>query len=215
MIYLLSPVPKEGTIHLPMISFSLLDTSLDFASCDTLMFTSKQAVKSAEALNPEWKNIPSLAIGASTAKQIEKLGGNVLYQPKSFYGKTLSQEIITNFKSLNIMYIRPKIVSFDSKKFLEKAGIKIEERIIYETMCQCYSQKEKPKKGAIIIFTSPSTIHCFLKNFSWDFSYTAVVIGESTKIHLPKNASYVVADLPLIDACITKAKEILLSSNTK
>jgi uroporphyrinogen-III synthase len=215
MIYLLSPLPKEGTIHLPMIHFSLLPSTIDFSKCDVLMFTSKQAVKSAEALNPEWKKYPCLAIGSATAKEIESLDGQVIYQPKSFYGKTLSQDIITQFKDKNILYLRPKEVSFDSKKFLSKAGLEIDEQIIYETSCINYEKKEKPGNNAIIIFTSPSTIHCFLKNFEWDESYTAVVIGEATRIHLPVHARYVVADTPLIDSCIKKAKQLLLTSNSK
>ncbi len=215
MIYLLSPLPKEGTIHLPMIRFSLLPTTIDFSRCDTLMFTSKQAVKSAEALNPEWKNYPCLAIGSATAKEIESLGGKVIYQPKSFYAETLSQDIITQFQDKKILYLRPKEVSFDSKNFLAKAGIELQEQIIYETSCISYEKKEKPSKNAIIIFTSPSTIHCFLKNFEWNESYTAIVIGEATKVHLPTHARFEVADRPLIDACIVKASQTLLTSNSK
>ncbi|WP_309495378.1 uroporphyrinogen-III synthase [Sulfurovum sp.] len=215
MIYLLSPSPREGTIHLPMIRFSLLPSTIDFSKCDTLMFTSKQAVKSAEALDPEWKKYPCLAIGSSTAKEIESLGGKVVYQPKSFYAKILTQDIITQFQDKKVLYLRPKEVSFDSKNFLAKEGIELQEQIIYETSCIRYGKKEKPSKNAIIIFTSPSTIHCFLKNFEWEESYTAVVIGEATKVHLPTHARYEVADRPLIDACITKANQILLTSNSK
>ena len=53
-----------------------------------------------------------------------------------------------------------------------------------------------------------STIHCFLKNFKWEDSYVAVVIGKATKVHLPVNANYAVADEPMIVSCIKKAKEI-------
>ncbi len=215
MIYLLSPLPKEGTIQLPMIHFSLLPVTIDFSKYDILMFTSKQGVKSAEALNPEWKNYPCMAIGSATAKKIKSLGGKIIYQPKSFYAETLNKDIITRFKDKNILYLRPKEVSFDSKNFLAKEGIALQEQIIYETSCICYEKKEKPVKNAIIIFTSPSTIHCFLKNFEWDESYTAIVIGEATKTHLPKNARYEVAEEPLIDACIKKAKQLLLTSNSK
>lgn len=215
MVYLLSPLPMEGTIHLPMIRFSLLSSTIDFSKCDTLLFTSKQAVKSAEALNPEWKRYPCLAIGEATAKEIESLGGTVMYRPKSFYAETLSQDIITQFKDKKILYLRPKEVSFDSKAFLAKAGIALKEQIIYETSCISYDKKEKPVQNAIIIFTSPSTIHCFLKNFEWDDSYTAVVIGKATTVHLPTHAHYEVADRPTIDACILKANQILLTSNSK
>lgn len=215
MIYLLSPLVKEGCIHLPMIDFTLLDVTLDLSGCDTLMFTSKQAVKSAEALNQEWKKLPCLAIGSATAKMIESLGGRVLYQPGSFYGETLSEDIITMFHDKKILYLRPKEVSFDSKHFLAKAGLTLQEKIIYETSCIRYAEKDKPLEDAIIIFTSPSTIHCFLKSFTWDESYTAVVIGKATKEHLPSNARYEVADTPLIDSCIEKARQVLLTSNSK
>jgi len=215
MIYLLSPLRKEGTIHLPMIRFSLFPSKIDFSTCDMLLFTSKQAVKSAEALAPEWKRYPCLAIGEATAKEIESLGGKVIFQPKSFYAETLSQEIITRFKDKKILYLRPKEVSFDSKAFLAKGGIALQEEIIYETSCIRYDKEEKPGKQAIIIFTSPSTIHCFLKNFQWDESYTAVVIGKATTMHLPAGARYEVADTPTIDACVLKANQILLTSNSK
>lgn len=107
------------------------------------------------------------------------------------------------------MYLRPKEVFFDVKQFLSHAGLEITEHIIYQTSCVQYTNTDKPCKNAIIIFTSPSTIHCFLKNFKWDKSYMAVVIGESTKKHLPDDVKCVVADEPMIEACIKKAKSLI------
>ena len=211
-IYLLSPTPKEGTIALPMINFTVIAKSIDFSYSDTLMFTSKQAVVTADKIDSSWKNYPCVAIGPATKKQIEDLGGKVIYYPKSFYGETLSQDIAQFFRDRKLLYLRPQEISFDSKGFLEKEGIILQEQIIYETSCLQYTSEEKPSKNAVIIFTSPSTIHCFLKNFDWDESYTAVVIGKATKVHLPTGAAYVVADTPLISSCIEKAKEIANSS---
>jgi uroporphyrinogen-III synthase len=211
-IYLVSPTAKNDTMHLPVIQFTLLDVVLDFNHCDVLMFTSKQAVLSAEALNPQWKEVPCLAIGSATAKQIKELGGSVLYQPENFYAKTLAKDIIKKFKEKRILYLRPKIVSFDSKDFLEKSGLTLDERVIYETSCVKYESKDKPEKNAIIIFTSPSTIYCFLENFSWDTSYTAVVIGKATQVYLPSTAKCEIADAPLISSCIEKAKQILTAN---
>ena len=211
-IYLLSPTPKEGTIALPMIDFAITAESIDFSHSDTLIFTSKQAVITADRIDISWKNYPCIAIGPATKKQIEDLGGKVIYYPKSFYGDTLSHDIVQFFREKKLLYLRPKEISFDSKGFLAKEGITLQEQITYETSCIQYSSEEKPLKNAIIIFTSPSTIHCFLKNFEWDESYTAVVIGKATKVHLPVDAEYVVADEPLINACIVKAKEIANSS---
>ncbi len=211
-IYLLSPTSKEGTIALPMIDFSVTAESIDFSQSDTLIFTSKQAVITADKIDSAWKNRPCIAIGPATKKQIENLGGEVIYYPKSFYGERLSADIAQFFKDKKLLYLRPKEISFDSKGFLEKEGIMLQEQIIYETSCIRYFPEKKPSKDSIIIFTSPSTIHCFLKNFVWDESYIAVVIGKATKVHLPENAEYAVADEPLISSCIEKANELVNSS---
>jgi len=207
-VYLLSPTPREDTIFLPMIDFSIVADKIDFSSCDTLMFTSKQAVVSADMIDKSWKKYPCIAIGPATKKQIESLGGKVVYFPKKFYGEYLSQDIARFFKERKLLYLRPKEVSFDAKSFLKREGIDLQEQVIYETSCIAYAALEKPAENAIIIFTSPSTIHCFLKNFEWKESYTAIVIGKATKVHLPENADFLVADEPLIASCIEKAKII-------
>jgi uroporphyrinogen-III synthase len=205
MIYLLSPLKKDKTISLPMISFKTVSKQIDFLGIDTLMFTSKQAVVTANTIDKKWKEYPSIAIGGATKKQIEKLGGEVIYYPKHFYGESLAIDIKESFSDKKLLYLRPQKVSFDSKQFLQQAGIELKEQIIYETSCQSYKQRDKPLKGAIIIFTSPSTIRCFFKNFSWDNSYKAILIGNATKKHLPNGCQFVVADEPLIDSCIKKA----------
>ncbi len=211
-IYLLSPLHKEGTIYLPMISFSITTDHIEFGDCDTLMFTSKQAVKSADSIDKKWKEYPSVAIGSATKREIEELGGRVVYCPKNFYGKELAEDIANYFEDRKILYLRPKKVSFDSKGYLASRGITLQEQIIYETRCIEHMPESAPSESAIIIFTSPSTIHCFLKNFSWHPSYTAVVIGRATLEHLPDGANYTISDKPTISACITKAKELAKST---
>jgi len=209
MIYLLSPLKKEGTISLPMISFEIISTKIDFSNIDTLMFTSKQAVVSTNKIDKSWTKYPSIAIGEATKNRIEELGGKVLYYPKKFYGEVLADDIKERFVNRKILYLRPEQISFDSKNFLKREGIELQEQIIYRTICKKYNQEDRPHKGSIIIFTSPSTIKCFFKNFRWDSSYIAVLIGKSTKEHLPTECKYEIADKPLIDSCIKKAKELI------
>ncbi len=207
-IYLTSPLQKEGLYHIPMIKFTTTASQLNLEGIDTLMFTSKQAVVTANSIDKRWQKIPSLAIGSATAKKITELGGKVLYHPKNFYGKELSKDIAKMFANKDILYLRPQEVSFDSKRFLQQNGISIKEQIIYKTTCKKYSIDKAPLNDSIIIFTSPSTIHCFLKNFKWHKSYIAIVIGKATLEHLPKDANFSIADTPTIDACIKKALEI-------
>ncbi len=208
MIYLLSPLVKEGTISLPMIQFELVTDHIVFGESDLLMFTSKQAVVSANSIDERWKNYPTVAIGGATKKKIEELGGRVIYHPKDFYGEALACDIKAFFADKKILYLRPEEVSFDSKEYLTKEGVVLKEQTLYRTSCCLYDLSQKPLDNAIIIFTSPSTIKCFFKNFDWEESYTAVLIGKATQEHLPKGCRYVVADTPLIDSCIKKAKEI-------
>jgi len=198
-----------------MISFRITAKRLDTKGYDTLMFTSKQAVKSAEAIDPNWKLLPCIAIGGATKKQIEAFGGEVIHHPESFYGESLSRDIVRAFADRNILYLRPKEVSFDARSYLAKEGIALGEQIIYETSCIRYGKQSCPEPGSVIVFTSPSTIRCFLRNFSWRSDYTAVVIGNATKVHLPPEAETIVADRPLIDACIKKAHAFLMASNSK
>ena len=207
-IYLTSPIPKPNTNYLPMIEFEITANSLDLDDIDTLMFTSKQAVSSAEAIDSSWKRLPTIAIGPATQKRIKELGGEVIYRPKEFYGFSLAKDVAKFFANRKILYLRPEVVSFDSKGFLKKHGVEIREQIIYKTSCKSYQKSDAPDDNSIIIFTSPSTIHCFLKNFGWKSSYIAVVIGKATLEHLPKGAKYEVADSPSIDFCVKKALEI-------
>lgn len=212
-VYLTSPLTRPGTHPLPMIEFSLVADRLELEGCDTLMFTSKQAVLSAERIDPAWKNLPAVAIGPATEKQILKLGGKVLYRPEEYYGATLAHDLAEKFRRRKILYLRPRKISFDSRGYLAKVGIELREQIIYETRCRRYDPQEAPPEGAVIIFTSPSTIHCFLKNFPWQAGYHAVVIGHATLEHLPEGVKFKVASEPTIDACVTAARELAATLN--
>jgi len=206
-IFLCSPKRVEGINALPMIKFKRLKDSLNLEKFDSLIFTSKQAITFTDEINKEWKSKKILAVGKATANLAKKLGAKDIYYPKEFYGESLANDIVKNFKNLKMLYIRPKVVSFDSASFLKSSGIDIEEEILYETNCIEYKDKKLPKES-IIIFTSPSTIDCFFKSFKWDSSFIAIVIGKSTLKNLPKNIKAFVANEPTIASCIEKAKEI-------
>jgi len=206
-IYLLSPKVYEQTVSLPIIGFKKVVDKLDFGDRDTLLFTSKQAVVYTNELNKNWKNYKILAVGKATANMAKELGAKNIYHPKEFYGRVLANDIINSFSNSKILYIRPKVVSFDSKDFLSKHNIDIKEVVIYETNCITY-KNIKLKKDSVIIFTSPSTIKCFFKSFKWDESFTAVVIGKSTLEHIPEGINVVVSNEATIPSCIKTAKSV-------
>ncbi len=206
-IYLCSPKKYHGTTPLPMIEFIKTAHALKLDNIDTLLFSSKQAIIFTNELNENWKEKFIIAVGSATANLAKKLGAKNIYYPKEFYGKTLSKDIIQHFKDKKILYPRPKIVSFNHKKILTKYNIEIEEKIIYETKCKKYENLTL-EDNSIIIFTSPSTIKCFFKNFNWNSSFKAVVIGETTLKNLPKNIKAFVAEKQTIEHCVKKAIEL-------
>jgi uroporphyrinogen-III synthase len=212
-IYLLSPTPHPDAISLPLLTFSLTTSRVELEGVDYLLFTSKQAVKAMEAIEPRWKAFGCIVIGAQTANVVKELGGEVVYVASSAYGEVLAQEIYREFQDATILYVRPQEVSTDIKAVLEVEGFKIREEVIYKTECQHYSQKSAPSHSAIVIFTSPSTVRCFLENFGWHSSYKAVAIGAKTAQHFPQTFASMVAKEPTIDAAVEKAKEIEYSTH--
>jgi len=190
-----------------MIKFKRVLDYLDLSDFDTLLLTSKQAVYFLDEINSQWRDKKILAVGKQTARVCKELGAKDIYNPKEFYAESLANDILNRFKDAKILYVRPRVVSFDSKAFLSNAGINIKEAILYETTCIQYENKILDEH-AVIIFTSPSTIECFFKSFKWKGSYTAVVIGKSTLTKLPKHVNAFVAEEPTIASCIETAQKL-------
>ncbi|BBG65134.1 uroporphyrinogen-III synthase [Hydrogenimonas sp.] len=167
--------------HLPMIEFRTIPQNIDFSLYDGLIFTSKQGVIALDGISGgSWRDTPAAAIGKMTAKEIEKRGGKVLFVASKAYGEVLAKELSGRFKSFRWLYPRPRVVASKIASDLRSAGIEVEERVIYETLCREYPKSKKPEDGAVLIFTSPSIVKCFLKQFSWNESYRAVAIGKKT-----------------------------------
>lgn len=207
IIYLCSPKVTEGTVALPVIGFTLLKNSINLDTYDSLICSSKQAIIFLDGINKKWKEKQILAVGSQTAKVAKELGAKNIYFPKEFYGQELAKDIIKNFSNRKILYIRAEVVSFDAKSFLEQEGVFIDEFALYKTNCIEY-QDYKLAKNSIIIFTSPSTIECFLKSFEWQEGYRAVAIGKKTMQYLPKHINATLAKEPTIASCLETAHNL-------
>ena len=203
MIYLLSNQTKDNVINLPVIEIEYLkkDISLD---SNYLLFTSKNGVIGIDKLSDKWKNIPSLCIGKPTAEMVEKLGGKVEYIAKNSYGDLFAKEIIDNFSPSKIIFLRAKKVLSNIVEILKNNNFEIQEEIIYKTKCK--KLEFIPKKG-IFIFTSPSSVKCFLKQVKWKKNYKAIAIGKKTAEVFPYEIT--ISDIQTIDNCIKIAKSMI------
>ena len=202
-VYLLSPTPKPGVRHLPMIQFETIPQTLDFSSVDGLILTSKQGVVALDEVSGgRWRSTPAAAIGEMTAKEIETRGGKVIYIASKAYGDVLAKEISERFDGFRWLYPRPKVVVSKIASDLRSAGIEVDEKVIYETRCISYDVSRKPGKDAVLIFTSPSIVRCFFENFEWDESWRAVAIGNKTAQAFPAYVTVEISPFTSIDSAI-------------
>ncbi len=186
-IYILSDSSVRGAISLPLIKVHYLHVSISFEAYDYLVFTSKRGVRAADNIDESWRNVPSLAIGKATAKEIEKRGGKLLFTARSSYGDDFAKEIAQKCdKEAKILYLRPKKVVSSLVDILKKEGFSnVKEEVVYETLCNDEPSLPPPVQGAVLLFSSPSTIKCFFHRFAWDESYKAVAIGKKTASFFP------------------------------
>ena len=82
----------------------------------------------------------------------------------------------------------------------------IDELVSYETVCNSSLKSFELEEGSTIIFTSPSSVECFFKKFSWNSSFKAILIGKTTAQYLPKElVNYKISSNTNVKECIKLA----------
>lgn len=205
-IYLLSNVSYEDTISLPMIDINYLNFKIDFNRYDSLVFTSKNSVLALEK-EEIWRQKECYAISDQTANLLKQKDANLKFTGKSRDGNEFAKEILPLLKDKKTLYIRAKELASNLPNILRENGIDLDELIVYETICKSHESKSFENES-IFIFTSPSTVECFFKSFSWKSTFKAVTIGITTAKALPKEVKYFIAKDKSIQSCIDLAKDL-------
>ena len=206
-VYLLTDEKKEGTISFPVIKINFLTPEISFEGVDFLLFTSKNGVRAIDNLTNEWKNIPSFAIGKATANEIKSRGGRVEYIAKKAYGDEFAKEIGEKYQNKTFLFLRAKKIISDIKGIFEKSSNTLIEKTVYETKCN--TPQGCIRKPAFVIFSSPSTVECFLKVENAE-NIIPIAIGKKTRDALlgHKINNYLMPKNPSIKECITLAKSV-------
>lgn len=207
-IYVLSDKKVKWAKNLPVFGVKYLKESIAFGEYEALVFTSKNAILALKSQGKEWKKIPSYVIAPQSAKVLKSMGGSLKFVGKENHGDAFANEIIGKLKGKKVLYVRGRSVISDLVNILNTAGVLCDEQIVYETQCKEMQTKKKLPKGAMIIFSSPSTIECFFKNMQWDESYRAIAIGKTTASHFPSYITPYIADTTSLESCVKKAIEL-------
>jgi uroporphyrinogen-III synthase len=208
-IYVLNDKKVKWAKNLPVIKIETINTTFNISSYDALIFTSKSAVYTLNSYNTEWKSKPLYVIAPQTAKVASNLGGKIKFVSRENHGDEFADELIPLLKNKKVLYVRGSKVVSNLVEKLNANDVICDEVIVYQTVCSELKKKIKLPKNSVIIFSSPSTIECFLKNVSWDESYKAVSIGHTTQKYFPPYITPVVADTPSLDSCVKKAIELI------
>lgn len=207
-IYLFSTSSHPDAISINSLDITFLKPEIDFSQYDYLIITSKQVSKALQQYEKkEYISKPALCVSAQSAKSFELLGGEVLAVGKG-YGDNLAEQIKSFPKEKKWLYLRAKVVASDFVLTCKESGYMIDEKIVYESECSKIIKKVKVEEEATLIFTSPSSVKCFLKDHELLDTHNIVVIGKTTAKALPKNCSYILSNDTTVDSCIQIAKSL-------
>jgi len=207
-IYLFSVSSHPEAIHINSLTVTFFKPKIDFTQTTYLILTSKQAVKALEQYDKEeFIKKKALCISKATAKAYKELGGEVLEVGKG-YGDTLVDTIKSYPKESRWLYLRAEVVASNFVDLLQKDGYTITEAVLYKSECSKEILKAEVETDAILIFTSPSSIKCYLKTHTLFSSQKIIVIGKTTAKALPKDINYTLSPDTTVESCIQIAKNI-------
>lgn len=207
-IYLLNNQKYSNVENLEVFQIKHIKSEINVLNYDALVFTSKNAVYSLDSFNKDWKKIPSYVIAPKTAEVIKSLGGNIAFIGITSHGNEFAQELINELKDKKVLYIKALKTVSNLVGILKDNKINLDELVAYETFCK--ETNIDLEDDSIFIFTSPSSVECFFKQYSWKDSYKAVVIGKTTADYLPKDVDFIMSSETSVDECVNLAKQFLI-----
>ena len=207
-VYLFSISDHKEAIHVNSLEITFFQPSIDFHLYDGFLLTSKQGVAALRHYKKStYIDIPALCISKATAKSYEELGGKVLDIGKG-YGDTLVTLVKKYPKTKRWLYLRAEKVASDFVSVLKNEGYFIDEAIVYKSECSKEILNVTVEENAILIFTSPSSIHCYLKNHTILNTQQVVAIGNTTARALDPAIKYSIAPEPTITSCLETIKNL-------
>lgn len=206
-IYLISKTPCPGVIHIPVLRISFLAPAIDFSRYDGLVFTSKQGIEAMKNYPETWKRLRCVCVSEPTAQYAREAGAREVYAAQG-YGVQIPALLETLGHDAKWLYVRPREVASEWAETARFSGLSVEEAVVYETVCNPDAAGMKVAEDGVLIFTSPSTVRCFLEQYSFKTAHTAVAIGTTTLRAIPEGTEVYVSESPSVASAVKTACEI-------
>jgi len=201
-IYLFSISAHPQARQINPLSINFFKPEVDFTKYDNFIITSKQIAKILSFYETKRELLkPALCISKQSAKSYEAIGGTILALGKG-YGDTLVEKIQEYKKSTKWLYLRAETIASDFAQICRNDGYDIDEVVLYESKCSKNLKDIRVQKSDILIFTSPSSVMCFLEHNNFLEGQKIVVIGKTTLKKIPKEMHAVLSKEKTIESCI-------------
>lgn len=204
-IYLFSKTPYEGVFHIPLLEIEFLHVTLDLNDFDLIVMTSKQALMALEYIVPEWKKLPVIAVSEPTAELVRNYGGTCVAQGNG-YGESLYDLILNAFPDKRLLYPSAEVLASDFAQRLQNANVAITRKVIYRTRCNTQVIPEELEANAVLIFTAPSAVSCYLQCHELLPTQQVIAIGSTTAAALPENVSVLIPKMPSVAEAVALAQ---------
>lgn len=164
-----------------------------FCSCDSLIFTSANAIlalrenleslPNAQEAMQRWQNLPNFTLGAGCNETLKNLDLRATFSASRAYGEEFARELIPHLQGKQPLFVRARKIASALPQILQDCAIPLMQAVLYETLpLQLQeSQKEPLARNCVVFFSAPSHIRAFLLNYTWDSSFIALCIGETTR----------------------------------
>ncbi len=187
---------QESIEILPLLEIkTLLDNEIwsKLHTCDSLIFTSANAIlalrenleslSNAKEAMQRWRNLPNFTLGVGCNKALEDLGLQVFLSASRAYGNVFADELIPHLQGKKPLFVRARRIASKLPQILQDSAIPLSQAVLYETLPILLkeSQRQPLEKDSVVFFSAPSHIGAFLLNFTWDSSFIALCIGETTR----------------------------------
>ncbi|MBD3810188.1 MAG: uroporphyrinogen-III synthase [Sulfuricurvum sp.] len=211
-IYLISKTPYEGVIHIPILTISFFKPDIDFSRYDGIILTSKQSLIALEHYDIQWEKLECICVSEGTADAARQAGA-VNFHIGNGYGRSIPELMGQENLQGRWLYVRPKVIASEWIKMVNPQII-IDEVVLYETTCNEESVGIEIDEEGVLIFTSPSSIECFLKHYTILPSHSVVTIGKTTRDAFKEAQEVSISPEPSIASAVECARKIAESTST-
>lgn len=212
-IFLISHTAHKDAKQIKVCEIKFSTFCLNLSDFDALVITSKNSINALKFNQIKPQNLEVFSIAESSAKSAKEFGFNQIYTAKNSHGNEFANEVAPLLKGKKTLFLRAKNVISKVGEILAQNGINLTQVIAYENKILSLSHEEIsakiPPKNSILIFTSPSNVQGFMRNFSIDESYKLIAIGKATAKELENCENLLISKTQDIDECIKLAHNIL------